>query len=175
MTELVTCSACRRHVDVRETVCPFCAAPLSARRPQRALVTRLTRAAIFSAATTLAACSDKPAPAPAPAVPPVPSTGSGDGSDDLEKLLDRDERLVEHPAPPLDAAVPDAPSPDAGVAVDAAVDAGVDPALAEQRRRRERLRLERQREQERIERVDETRWREMAKPYGAPPARRRVV
>ena len=168
MTELVACTACRRHVAVRETACPFCGCAVT-RRPQRVVITRIARAAIFSAA--LSACSEKQAPPPAPA--PTPSA-PGSGSDDLEKLLDHDERVVEHATPPIDAAVVDAALP-----VDAAipVDAGIDPKVVEQKRRREQLRLQRKRELEEQQRQLEMqqRIREMAKPYGAPPARRRVV
>jgi hypothetical protein len=150
MTTFAPCPACKRHVATREIACPFCAHRFTPRAQHIALVGRVSRAAVFSAA--LAACTnDKP---PAPAVPPP-----AQGSDDLEKLLDNDGRTVEHPTapPPIDAAVAepdaaivDAGVPDAGVVIKKKkkiVDAGVAP-------------------------IDQ---RQMAKPYGAPPARRRVV
>jgi hypothetical protein len=175
--ELVTCVHCRRHVGVRETVCPFCASALPAQRPQHVpLRGRLSRAAIFSAAAALVGCDSKPS-TPAP----VPAHGSGSGSgsaDDLEKMLDVDQHVVDHPAPPADAAV-DAIAIAATVDAGVPVDAGVDPAVvAEQRRRREAER--KRREQERLRReqqlIDQQIMRQnVAKPYGAPPARRRVV
>jgi hypothetical protein len=179
---LVVCGECRRHVALDETACPFCAAPIVAARPQHALVTRLTRAAVFSAAALTSACKDKPAATPAPA--PAP-THAGSGSDDLEKLLDTDEHVVEHPSPPSDAAVP----------IDAAVvampiDAGADEQERREKQRRMREEQRRaelkkkqleqeQREKERLEQqqIEQQRLRvqNIPKPYGAPPARRRTV
>lgn len=133
---------------------------------------RITRAAVFSAA--LAACSDKTADSPTPAPPPA------QGSDDLEKLLDVEPSVVERPAPP-DAASPDAASAvasagDAGVPVDA----GIDPAIAERKRReaaKRKLReqqLREQRERE-LRAIPDPDFRHLPTPYGAPPARHRVV
>lgn len=164
-----------------ETACPFCRVALPRQRPQRAIPGgRLTRAAIFSAA--LVACESKQTqPRPTPA--PVPAQGS----DDLEKMLDGDQRVVDRPTP-IDAAA----SPDA-TAIAATVDAGVPgdagTQLADKERRRkmiehqqqlqkqrerrekeERQRIEQQLDQQRIDNM-----RIHAKPYGAPPARRRVV
>jgi hypothetical protein len=132
------------------------------------LLGRVSRAAVFSAA--LAACSsDKPKEAP-----------KAQGSDDLEKLLDHQPREVEHaPAPPVDAAEPiaisvDAALPDAGVDVEAEKKRIADAKkkkLAEKKRREdERMR----REQEELQR-QMIEHRQQAKPYGAPPARRRIV
>jgi hypothetical protein len=55
MTQLVPCSACRRHVDVQETSCPFCSASLdfSAVAPPRLPTKRLGRAASFAFGATL--------------------------------------------------------------------------------------------------------------------------
>jgi hypothetical protein len=156
MSELVVCPGCRRHVTTREITCPFCACTLSPARAQRVvLVGRVSRAAVFSAA--LAACSDdKPK-----SQPPPPAHGS----DDLEKLLD-DKPKVEHAdiAPPIDAAV--VVEPDAAI-VDAAPppDAGV--VVKKKRRKQEQ-------QQETVKQIDLDRIQN-AKPYGAPPARRRVV
>jgi hypothetical protein len=175
MTDFAPCPACQRHVEIREIACPFCASQLPRLRPQWSLPSRLTRAAIFSAA--LAACSDdKPRP-------PAPQPGSGASGSDLEKLLDGDHRTVDRPAPAIDAALPDATA--IAAAVDAGVppDAGIDPkVLAEakrrreaERRRKEQERLRQQQEQElELQRLKED-VRHHAKPYGAPPARRRVV
>jgi hypothetical protein len=47
------CARCRRHVDVSEVECPFCDVTLAASSPSRPLVTagRLGRAAVFAGAT----------------------------------------------------------------------------------------------------------------------------
>ena len=150
MTQLVPCPTCRRHVSTREMTCPFCAHALPPARAQHiVLLGRVSRAAVFSAA--LAACSDdKPKPpAPAPT----------QGSDDLEQLLDQQPQAVEH-APPIDAPI-DAPS-DAAL-----VDAGVPPDAGIVKKKK-RVR------QETITVPPPDRIQN-AKPYGAPPARRRIV
>ena len=152
MTTFAPCPACKRHVATREIACPFCAHRFTPRAQQIALVGRVSRAAVFSAA--LAACSNDKPPAPAP--PPA------HGSDDLEKLLDHDDRTVEHPAPPIDAGVPE---PDAAIVDAGAPDAGT-PDAGVVIKKKKKLQ---QQETIKIEQ------REMAKPYGAPPARRRVV
>ena len=148
--ELRVCPSCKRHVGTSERVCPFCAIALAPARAQFfALHGRVARAAVFSAA--LAACAeDKPKPpAPAPA----------QGSDDLEKLLDTDERTVpraEAP-PPIDAGViEDAAVADAAVPVDAGV----------VRKKKKKI--------EPVITKPPPDWHN-AKPYGAPPARRRIV
>jgi len=172
MSELVPCPACMRHVTMHEIACPFCARALPAPRAQRAYVIgRVTRAAVFSAA--LAACSsDKPKQEPPPAK----------GSDDLEKLLDEKPEKVEHPdvVPPADAAEALAQTVDAAVTSDAGVDVEAQKKklaerkkLAEQKKREaERREAERLRAQEELLRNDQI---HNAKPYGAPPARRRIV
>lgn len=68
MTPLAACPSCSRHVRIDEARCPFCAAELEgafADRPApRAIVGRLSRAAIFAIGTSAAAtgtiigCSD---------------------------------------------------------------------------------------------------------------------
>lgn len=183
--ELVPCNVCRRHVSVGEATCPFCAAAVPVQRARRfAPGGRITRAAVFSAA--LVGCESKPEESPTAA--PAPQH---EGSDDLEQLLDGDRHVVDRPAPRADAAVAFVPADATAIAasaIDAGVraDAGVDQrALAakrekQQRDKREREQRERQ-ERERIERLldDQTvrnpDWQINAKPYGAPPARRRVV
>lgn len=158
MTALAPCPHCMRHVATHETACPFCARELARGRARHVVLGRVSRAAVFSAA--LAACSqDKPKP-PAP---PPPARGS----DDLEKLLDHQPRVVDEPAPtaapppvdagvaaPIDAAVVDAGAPDAGVPV-------------------------KKKKQQKVQKIEDVKieidHRHMAKPYGAPPARRRIV
>lgn len=163
MTELRPCPGCRRHVRIAAATCPFCAASLPPARAQFIRPGAFTRAAIFSAA--IAGCSDhKQPPAPAPAASGS-AAAHGDGSDDLEKMLDNDGRTVQH-ASPVDAAI-DAPVDATAVAIDAAVapDAGV-----VHKKRRIIVPpppppppdLEWQRQN-------------IPKPYGAPPARRRLV
>ena len=184
MTELRPCPACKRHVAVREITCPFCAIALAPGRAQFVMPRgRITRAAIFSAA--LVACEGKQAETPktTPA-----QTGSAAASDDLEKLLDGDQGVVQRGMPmvaaPADAAAMmiaatiDAGVPDAGIDQQALAERKRQQALAQRKRlleERKRRELERQRiEQERLDRQ----MRDMhqhAKPYGAPPARKRVV
>jgi hypothetical protein len=172
--DLVPCNACRRHVSVSEATCPFCAAAVPVQRARRfAPRGRITRAAVFSAA--LVGCESKqepPKPTPAP---------QQQGSDDLEKLLDDDHHVADRPAPPTDAAIAADATAIASGALDAGVpaDAGVDQkALAAKREKQRKLREERERKRKEIEEqlvVPNPDWQIQAKPYGAPPARRRVV
>ena len=154
MTELVPCPACKRHVGACEVACPFCTRALPPARPQHAVVLgRVSRAAIFSAA--LAACSDDKPKQPAPAPP-------AQGGDDLEKLLDPQPRAVD--SPPLDAARADAALVDAGVP-----DAGVPPDAGVVKKKRKRV------QQEPVDPIKLPDHIHNAKPYGAPPWRRRIV
>jgi hypothetical protein len=177
--ELVPCTVCRRHVSVAATACPFCAAAMPAQRARRfAPRGRITRAAVFSAA--LVGCETKqaaPTPAPAP---------QQQGSDDLEKLLDDDHHIADRPTPPpTDAAVAGDATQLATGAIDAGVpaDAGVDEAaLAAKREKQQREKRRQREERERIQReldaqkvLPDPDLHINAKPYGAPPARRRVV
>ena len=173
------CVYCSRHVGVTETKCPFCRRGISVQRPQFAFASKLTRAAIFSAAVV--ACDSKTAkPTPAP-VPPQAGSATGSGSDDLEKMLDADGRTVDHPAPVTDAGALDAES--MAAVADAGLDAGVKATVVrtpeEIRERQEKVRLDAERVQEKVlknrEKQEQLRIQQNAKPYGAPPARRRVV
>jgi hypothetical protein len=157
------------RVDV--TACPFCATALPRARAVISRPSAFTRAAVFSAA--LAGCSDhKQAPAP--------HAGSAQqGSDDLEQMLDDQPRTADHPmrdAAAIDAAVQVAEPVDAALAVDAGVDQQA--LLAEKKRRAEERRRKLE-EQQRREQQELFRQQQLdhinAKPYGAPPARRRVV
>ena len=167
MTALRPCVACKRHVRASATACPFCSAALPIGGARYTRPGAFTRAAVFSAA--LAGCSDHKQP-------PAPSAGSAEqGSDDLEKLLDYEPRTADHPVhdvAPIDAAVQIAEPVDAAVPVDAGVD---QQALLKKKREQERRRrIEEQRrlqEQLQVQQLDQI----QAKPYGAPPARRRVV
>lgn len=175
--ELVLCGGCRRHVDSRETTCPFCAAAVTA-RPQRAFLRgRLSRAAVFSAA--LVACESKQSP-PAPA--PVPQQ---QGSDDLETMLDGDQHVADQarvpvaPTTPTDASLADAgaietATADAGVPADAGMDRAkiLELKLEKDRRRREKRRKKMEEQLVQPPPYDQI---NIPKPYGAPPARRRLV
>ncbi|HUS29615.1 MAG TPA: hypothetical protein VMZ53_13975 [Kofleriaceae bacterium] len=153
--ELSPCPACKRHVRIAAASCPFCATRLPVLQARRAIPRSLTRAAIFSAA--LAGCQTKQSA-------PAPSAGSA-------------APIVAPPAPVADAA--DMPitgsnagsavvADDASVAADAAAaGSGVGSAL-----RQEKLHRLKEKRTQHIKIPDE---RQMAKPYGAPPARRRVV
>lgn len=70
---LSPCASCHRHIDARDAVCPFCRAPRAtgAISPRRASLGRLSRAAIFAGA---AACGGTaPAPHHRAPVPPDPA------------------------------------------------------------------------------------------------------
>ena len=165
--EMTPCSACARHVKHDETACPFCGAPFVAPAPRSArVVGRVTRAAIFSAALVACGKHDEPKPQP---------RGSAENLDqDFNQVLGSAE--VQHA--PADAAVALAP--------DAAVDAG----KTDEERTRELQQAQEQKELQKQHADEERRRRELeqqrvrqqqdnmmhnAKPYGAPPARRRVV
>lgn len=174
--ELVPCVHCSRHVGVTETNCPFCRRGISVQRPQFAFASKLTRAAIFSAAVV--ACDSKTAkPTPAP-VPTQAGSATGSGSDDLEKMLDADGRTVERAD-----RVTDAGAAEAMAAVsDGGLDGGVAATIRtpeEIRERKEQVRRDAEIVQEKVrknrEKQEELRIQHNAKPYGAPPARRRVV
>src|SRR3954471_8114816 len=61
MTQLEPCPQCQRHIEVRETACPFCARDVASAfanlAPRFAPRTRLGRAAVF-AFGVVAACGD---------------------------------------------------------------------------------------------------------------------
>jgi hypothetical protein len=169
VTRLRPCVTCKRHVRAGASICPFCDASLPRGGDRYTTPGAFTRAAVFSAA--LAGCSDHKQP-------PAPTQGSAAQSDeDLEKLLDYQPRTAEHPmhdATPVDAAVQIAEPVDAAMPVDA----GVDQQALKKKREQERLRrIEQQRrEQEQLQQVEVREHDHInAKPYGAPPARRRVV
>jgi hypothetical protein len=126
----------------------------------------VTRAAVFSAA--LVACGGKKD------APPSPKTGSAEHLDqDFNQLLGS----AEGSAAPQAAA-------DAAVAVDAAlpIDAGLSDEertrqlqRAQQEQQDQQRKKQQQQEQQRQQEIQRQDWHNVAKPYGAPPARRRVV
>ena len=175
--DLVPCVHCKRHVGATETACPFCATALPPQRSQFAFAARLTRAAVFSAAVVGAgACKDssKSSAALQPTTAgSAAATGSATGS-----ATDASTPPVDHTAPVTvtDGGVDDAAIADAGASGDAGV------VLNEQQRNE----IIKKKEQDRGDNVDDGRRREIqrdlrrkmqqnAKPYGAPPARRRIV
>ena len=183
MQQLRPCPACARHVAVHEVACPFCATTLPPGAARNvALRGRLTRAAVFGAALAAGACGNKTNDAPKPA------QGSSDPKE-LERMLD--EPIGRDPTTTTQAAPIDAAADAAAIAaaVDAGVpDAGPDPAAIArreaERKRREaerRRRLEEEEQQKRLEaeRLLQQQQQQQqfhnAKPYGAPPARRRLV
>jgi len=86
-SSLVPCPSCARHVRATERSCPFCRTALSASIASRVIpgaTQRLSRAAAFTFAASLAAtgCSDDPAPAADAAVVDTgPGTDTGSGTD----------------------------------------------------------------------------------------------
>lgn len=80
MKSLTLCQACKRHVKLSETECPFCSAAVQApRAPKSALRPRGLpggRAALFLAGTALApGCADEPEPEVDSGFIPVPPYG----------------------------------------------------------------------------------------------------
>lgn len=158
MSELAVCPQCKRHVRVVAAQCPFCATALVGLRARNVIPRAFTRAAIFSAA--LAGCHDhKKAPEPtagsaigsAPA-PVAADAAAGPGSDTSGS----------NAGSPVNAfATADAGPADAGVATDARPP--IDPKVLKQER--DELR----------KKIREEHLKQMNKPYGAPPARRRIV
>lgn len=170
--QLVPCTQCRRHVDAGESACPFCGCVVVERPRLASPRGKLTRAAVFSAA--LAGCNSKqepPKPAPAPA--------QQQGSDDLEKMLDGDHH-VDRPAAPVDASVAMEPV-DAAVMASQPVDAGspLDVAVPT-RGHGHHVRVHKEGPPPPPpppppDDPNNPNWHANPKPYGAPPARRRLV
>jgi pyruvate-formate lyase len=166
---MTPCPGCSRHVRDDEPACPFCASALATPRPRAPVLGRVTRAAVFSAA--LVACGGKKDEA-------KPAAGSAEHLDqDFNQLLGS----AEGSAPPaaIDAGI-------AQVAADApaAIDAGLTDEERtrqlqhaqeeQQRKRREQIEEQQQQQQLRVQQHQRD-WHNVAKPYGAPPARRRIV
>lgn len=63
MTTLQLCPSCARHLQARESRCPFCGSRV-ARSPVLA-------AAVVGVALAAQACKDDPAPLPAYGIPPI--------------------------------------------------------------------------------------------------------
>ena len=161
-SQFAPCPQCKRHVRVAAASCPFCATTLSGLRPRSVLPRALTRAAIFSAA--LAGCHDKKPPPPTAgsaiesgssnSAPVAGDATSGPGSD-LGSATGSANAFV-----PADAAA----TTDAGDVADAGTGSGSDAHAAAIKNARD----------QKIKALREE-HRHLAKPYGAPPARRRIV
>ncbi len=165
---MTPCPGCSRHVRDGELACPFCDSALATPRPRAPVVGRVTRAAVFSAA--LVACGGKHDDAK-----PAPHGSAEHLDQDFNQLLGSAEGSAQPGA--NDAGV-------AQVVADAAV--AVDAGLSDEERTRqlqraqedEQRKKQQQQQQREIEdqrRVQQRDWHNVAKPYGAPPARRRIV
>ena len=157
MSELAVCPQCKRHVRVASAACPFCAAALSGLRARNVIPRALTRAAIFSAA--LAGCHDHKKP-------PAATAGSAIGSASAPVAADAAPGPGSDVGSNAGSAVNAFAPVDAGSVVDAgAADAGLG-AIDKVKMKEERDALRKKIHENRVH---------TAKPYGAPPARRRVV
>jgi hypothetical protein len=130
-SSLVPCPSCARHVRATERACPFCRTALSASIASRVIpgaTQRLSRAAAFTFAASLAAtgCSDDPAPAADAAVVDTGSTTDSGTAPTRARPPTR--------APTTDTGLTDAgfPSDDGGIVAmyggppDTGVDSGAD-------------------------------------------------
>lgn len=73
--ELVVCGGCRRHIDARESRCPFCsgtAPSAGGAGGMRGLLGRVSRAAVFASAAACASSTPHASPPPPPPPPPDP-------------------------------------------------------------------------------------------------------
>lgn len=179
------CSGCRRHVSDRDVVCPFCDAALASARPHLRAFGRLSRAAVF--ATAVGCHKSAPPPTqPSPteqrpfAVAPADATASVRG---VVTSGGAPVSGITVTLAPLGAPVRRQTRTDAqGVYVFEGVPEGRYRVSPETNRRRPspsadldltaNARLEQNFEIPVAEPVDH---HHEAKPYGAPPARRRVV
>lgn len=76
--QLQVCGECRRHVVANEIACPFCGAAIERGTPTRARLGKVTRAAVFA---SLSACwSSSPAPTTPTGGGTVSNRGAGSGS-----------------------------------------------------------------------------------------------
>ena len=123
MSALAPCTACRRHVRVDETTCPFCRSTLALRaiEPRGIAAQRLGRAAIF----TFGAVAIGAAPGCSTATTPADDAGTdayygsigdvyGAPAHDAGWDAGTDSGVSAHyGGPPADAALSDANEPDA--------------------------------------------------------------
>ena len=88
MIDLGPCNGCRRHIDVRERVCPFCG-----------VFGRLARAAGIAGIALATACGGTtPKPEPRPAVTVDAGVDAGEAGADarVEEAIDRTDPREEH-------------------------------------------------------------------------------
>jgi hypothetical protein len=165
MNSLAPCPSCKRHVRVGVASCPFCATSLPVLRARNSVPRALTRAAIFSAA--LAGCQTKskaPSPSAGSATAPVQHVADDAAPAPVADAAEAMGSATGSAGSATGSAGSAAVADDAGLA-----DAGVGSADALKQRKLDRLHEKRDRKT--IDHVE----RQMAKPYGAPPARRRIV
>lgn len=156
MSELQVCEACRRHIRVSERVCPFCTEQVTKRSPLGAARNVILASALAGASAM--ACSDERPATKAP--PPVDEPASTPASDAAAaKAADDTIPAMPYGAPPPPP-IADAAPADAG-AVDAAV-------AKKQKKRKAKSKV-----------IKSPLPAPMPDPppmpYGAPPARRRMV
>jgi hypothetical protein len=170
MIELAPCPGCKRHVAIAESACPFCgAASLRLSPVRRLLAGRLPRAAVFASAT-LVACgpktSDPPMRHDLVNAAPRDAVGSND-------LGDADEHHFAQP--PIDASVAVVPA-DAPFR-DPVMPACQLPAAFDSTDPRPLCQAPADRGVNRNHRCTSPKpgQKPVCMPYGAPPARRRVV
>lgn len=153
MSDLRPCTECSRHIRVADPACPFCGAGNDAPfTPPRMPAGRLSRAAIFAGAlaTGAAACGTNPEP-----IDPADNETTGDDQvlQQHDTTTDTTDNVT--PAPPPDAMMA-APPPvvDAMVAAKPPPPPPADAGVAVH-----------------------PKWdpNHIPKPYGAPPARKRLV
>lgn len=92
---LAPCPSCRRHVRVRETQCPFCAAALPQLVARNVVLPRLGRAALVAAAMAATACRDKEPQATATSDQPVKAGDASVDASDAAKAGATDPTTLE--------------------------------------------------------------------------------
>lgn len=146
MSDLQPCKACARHVRADDDACPFCQAPIRHRDVRPQLPGgRLTRAAVFAGAIGAIGACDKNAEPAAPQTPPTATTDAAAARADAAAAVIADAAIP-------DAALPDAALPDAAP-----------------KKKRPRAKPDAAVKLSHPDRAP------IPKPYGAPPARRRLV
>lgn len=84
--QLVPCAQCRRHVDTREAACPFCGASvIGGRASARTTLGRLSRAAVFAGAAACYTGSTTTTTTTTPPPPDPAGMGGGDGGGSFAK------------------------------------------------------------------------------------------
>ena len=154
MSELQPCEACRRHIRITEQACPFCAEQVARRSPLGSARSVILASALAGASAL--GCSDERPATKAP--PPVDEPVA------VEKPVE-DDPLVAMPygAPPPPVIA------DAAPVADAAPDAGAPDAAAKKKKRKAKTKVIK------APKPDPAPVPIPNMPYGAPPARHRIV